>query len=238
MIFLPQKKYRNEHKLVLGEKEYRILFERISSVLSPDENSTEGGYLISSLYFDDQYQSALFEKIAGAPDRRKYRIRIYGGSDAFIRLECKEKSNGKICKRGVRIDRETYEELLHGETDRLSKIDHPVAKEVTALNHRQGLNPSVIVNYTREAFVHPLSTTRITFDKWLEVPTNTLDLFAEQNNMTVFPNNETILEIKYDEYLPKYIADLLTCNVAPLAASKFVLCTDWLNDRHIRIPKP
>ncbi len=229
------KKYRNEIKLRLSEEEYRILSARIAAVLAPDSNMGEEGYRISSLYFDDLQRSALYEKLAGAPDRKKYRIRIYNGSDAFIRLECKEKNRGKICKRSVRIDRTVYEQMLRGETEALSAVDHPLARETVALMRANGLAPSVIVNYIREAYVHPLSTTRITFDRKLSVPINTLDLFAEADERLVFPQDDTILEIKYDTHLPRYIADLLQCRSVPVAASKFVLCTDYLDDRHIRI---
>jgi len=230
-----QKKYRNEIKLRLNEEAYEILSRRVKAVLEPDRNTGEEGYHISSLYFDDLHKSALYEKLAGAPDRKKYRIRIYNRSDAFIRLECKEKNRGKICKTGVKIDRAIYEELLKGKADRLSAIDHTLAKEVSALMRVQGLAPSVIVNYVREAYVHPLSTTRITFDRKLSVPINTLDLFAEQDERLVLDQTATILEIKYDTHLPRYIADLLQCRTVPEAASKFVLCTDYLNDRFIRL---
>ena len=180
-------------------------------------------------------ESALYEKLAGSPDRRKYRIRIYDGSDAFIRLECKEKRNGKVSKRGVRINRAVYDDILNGSPSRLSEIEHPLAREVAALMREKRLRPSVIVNYTRDAYIHPLSTTRITFDRMLNVPVNTLDLFAEQTTAYIFPANETILEIKYDQYLPQYVAELLRCNSVPIAASKFVLCTEYLSDTKIKI---
>ncbi len=230
------KKYRHEYKILLRGETRRVLRDRMAAMLEHDRNGD--GYDISSLYFDDVHRSAFYEKVGGSPDRIKYRIRVYNGSDDFIRLECKEKVNGMVCKRGVRIDRDIYRELYSGETGLLSKIDHPVARETVSLMNARYLRPSVIVNYTREAFVHPLSTTRITFDSALRVPVNTLDLFAPQNEIRVFPRDETILEIKYDDFLPAFIAEALA-NAGPKeAASKFVYCTERLNEAHIRLASP
>ena len=98
---------RNEKKIVLPYEKYLVLSARMRALLSPDPHCTDpAGYFISSLYLDDIYDSAYQEKIAGAPQRKKYRIRIYNGDTSRITLECKEKKSDRIEKTGERISLE------------------------------------------------------------------------------------------------------------------------------------
>ena len=59
--------------------------------LTRDKHARAGGYTIRSLYFDDYCNSAYEEKDAGILMRKKYRVRIYNGSDKVIKLERKKK---------------------------------------------------------------------------------------------------------------------------------------------------
>lgn len=78
--------------------------ERVSMFMQADSHAGNGspasqsrtehvnvGYMIRSLYFDDCYECAYEEKLAGVEARSKYRIRIYNYSDSIIKLECKHK---------------------------------------------------------------------------------------------------------------------------------------------------
>jgi hypothetical protein len=68
----------------------------------------------------------------------------------------------------------------------------------------------------------------------LNAGVNTSDLFSpELATRFIYPHNEVILEVKYDEYLPAYISSLLSFRHTPVAASKFTLCCDALSDAHI-----
>ena len=87
---------RNEIKYLLTYEEYLILSARIRAVLPMDKHAKDpSGYMISSLYLDDQYNSSYYEKAAGTADRRKYRLRAYNFDDSFITLECKEKQKNQ-----------------------------------------------------------------------------------------------------------------------------------------------
>lgn len=230
---MEKKYFRNEIKLVLTHEEYLILSSRVDACLDRDPNMKGDSYYISSLYFDDVHSSALREKIAGEPDRKKFRIRVYDLSDKRISLECKEKRASKIHKSAVLIDRAVYDRIIRSDYSPLAGMGSPVSDEMLALSKTKGLRPSVIVNYERSAYIHPLSTTRITFDRCLCVPINTLDLFDNHENLYVFPQNHTILEIKYNEYIPKFVTQLLSCYSIPSSASKFVLCRECLSSRNI-----
>ena len=64
----------------------------LQHVCHHDPRAQDGFYSISSLYFDDMYQTAYQEKLDGVETRKKYRIRIYNNSDSVISLECKYKT--------------------------------------------------------------------------------------------------------------------------------------------------
>ena len=94
------KKYRNEWKYSCEQPYLDVLSERLSSVLPKDKNSGENGYYtVRSLYFDDVYNSCASENEAGISKRYKYRIRYYENNANLLKLEKKEKANGKCHKK-------------------------------------------------------------------------------------------------------------------------------------------
>ncbi len=90
---LAGKQYRHELKYIISEGEHKMLATRIKACLKQDYYASLNGgeYLIRSLYFDDPFDSALWEKASGVGSRDKFRIRIYNYSDDVIKLERKHK---------------------------------------------------------------------------------------------------------------------------------------------------
>ena len=207
------------------------------ALLSPDPHMpSEEGYLISSLYFDDMQDSAYYEKLSGSADRKKYRMRIYNGDLSRIRLECKHKVADRIEKRSASLSEADYHALVRGDMGVLSDKQDALCREMYGLCTSRLMRPRVVVSYLREAYLHPLSNTRITFDKHLRAGwTEQAMRKTMTEDMPVFPTNEfpypdaVILEIKYDEYIPKFITDALQTGGTLLAASKYVLCRDALH---------
>ena len=90
---------RHELKYYINYDVCHVLRKRLQRVIRMDENMPdEDGYLISSIYFDDMYHSAVEEKISGTRFRKKFRIRSYERDNQLIRLECKAKYNEYISK--------------------------------------------------------------------------------------------------------------------------------------------
>jgi len=221
--------YRREIKLLITQKEYYVLQSRLRSLLSPDVHAGPGReYWIRSLYLDDQMNSAYWEKISGTADRKKYRIRIYNGLDSVIKLECKEKHGSCIYKRSATISRETCDRIISGDFSSLSQYEHPLCQEVFALSRRNSLFPSVIVDYIREAYVHPVSNVRITFDKQLHAAVDSPNIFdLDMPTIPIYPDQNIILEVKYDQVFPRYLAQILSySHGTKMALSKFCLCRD------------
>ena len=220
---------RHELKFFISEMQYQVLSRQLDRVLWRDPNGDENNeYHIRSLYFDTIFDDALFDKLDGVQNRNKYRIRIYNFSDRLIKLECKTKVGSLISKRSLTIPRDLADQLIAGDTTDLEKTSSGLLSDVYREMTCGLLRPVVIVDYVREAYIHPAEEVRITFDKQLRSGMYSKDLF-DPHVPTISPldNQEIILEIKYNRVMPPYIRDLLTTYVGgavQCAISKYTIC--------------
>lgn len=228
-------KDRNRHELkyYISRQYESLLRNRLIHVLKPDANMNGAlEYTVSSLYFDDIYDTAYNEKQEGLQTRTKYRIRIYNGEDSLIRLEKKSKDGAATNKQSCKLTKDEYYRILSG------SAANPGDKQAPPLNGfyrdmvMRYLRPKVIVEYDREALICDASELRITFDRHLRVSTNTFDLFERSNTRCfVLPEDMTILEVKFNCFLPDYIRGILAMvDSHSLAISKYVLCREKLNE--------
>ena len=218
---------RHELKYFIHPAEVEALRERLRPVMKLDPHCRGGKpYVIRSLYFDDIDDSAYYDKQAGVMNRDKYRIRIYRYSDAEIFLERKRKLGDLIQKSSVQITRRLCEQIMSGDPRGLYKANNPLLKDVYVQMRTKLLRPSVIVDYEREAYLHPAENVRVTFDLRLRSGLSSTDLF-NPDVATICPHDENteILEIKFDNYLPDHIGRLMAGTRAERSAiSKYVLC--------------
>ena len=219
--------YRHELKYLISEREAELVRQRLGECADIDSHAAGGSYLIRSLYFDDIWGNAYTDKQAGTLSREKYRIRIYNYSDDYIKLELQANQGSYILKTSARINREELQRILSGDYSFLEKREGVLQSFYLALVS-EGLRPSVIVDYDRTPFVYGPGTVRVTFDEHVRSGFLSFDLF--DSSIPVFETFETgklIMEVKYTEYLPDNIKDLIEPGAAvQLAASKFVLCSD------------
>ena len=218
---------RHELKYFINPAEVEMLRARLRPVLRLD-NHCRGGkpYVIRSLYFDDIEDSAYLDKLDGVMHRDKYRIRIYRYSDQEIFLERKRKLGDLIQKSSVQITRRLCDQIISGDPRGLHKAANPLLQDMYVQMRTRLLRPRVIVDYAREAYVHPAENTRLTFDLNLRSGLYSSDLFNPHlPTVCQHDRNVQILEIKFDNYLPPYIAALLNGVSAERSAiSKYVLC--------------
>ena len=221
---------RHELKFFITPVQYQVLSRTLKSVLHPDPHGDENNqYHIRSLYFDTVNDDALYDKINGTANRDKYRIRIYNFSDSMIRLECKSKFRDLISKRSVRISRDLAEQLISADPTGLDTTASGLVSDVFREMRTHLLHPVVIVDYLREAYLHPAEEVRITFDMHLRTGLGSVDIFnPDVPTIPPFDHNEIILEVKYNQVLPPYIANLLTFalrdGAVQSAISKYVWC--------------
>ena len=225
---------RHEQKYFISQGDACYLSHLLRHTMQPDRHADgRGEYHIRSLYFDDCFNSAMSDKLDGVMHRHKYRIRIYNFSDKIIRLERKSKRGDYISKLSCSISRDLAEQIIAGDPYGLETLNHPLLQDVYRMMTTYLLRPAVIVDYVREAYVHPAEEVRITFDKQLHTGLGSIDLFNPYvPTLPTFDHDEMILEVKFNRVMPPYIRDLLcTCvkSAQNSAISKYVWCRRFEN---------
>ena len=219
--------YRVEDKFSCSEVEMFLLRTRLENVLEKDTNQREKeGYQITSVYFDDYWNSCLKEAIDGVRDRKKYRIRIYDDDFEVIKLEIKYKKDSRIFKLSQRISFEEMKTLLRGECIERKKETDDVIGRMNIAIKTQKLQPVIIVEYDRTAFVYETGNVRITLDRNLRYSTNIEDFVSgKKEKYRIVPDTNRVIEVKYDELLPGVIARIIeNGNMIQTSFSKYSLC--------------
>ncbi|HBR32492.1 MAG: polyphosphate polymerase domain-containing protein [Eubacteriales bacterium] len=222
---------RREEKFILDYRIYSLVKSRVSSALRPDIHYINGSYTVTSLYFDDFYKTAYYEKADGLSAHTKFRIRTYDFSDDFIRLEKKKKNGIVTSKSSLVISKDELRLLMDSPftVEGFSEKLMPLAAEMQS----KGVRPAVTVRYRREAFFLEGTDVRVTFDTRVEsVPGDMDSLFNDKRQGIPAINPiSVIMEIKYGNKLPTLIRRLCCADVLPLSVSKYALCTE-----NIRLP--
>lgn len=204
-------KYRHEYKHYISIPDMIILSGKTAVAAQPDGHMKNGSYFVRSLYFDDLRDKALREKLDGNRDREKFRIRFYDMDDGFIRLEKKSKRSGLCLKRSAPITRIQTERLICGDYAFLPDSGDPLLTELYAKMSGGLLRPKLTVDYERKAYVFPAGNVRITFDFNIRSDENIAAFFDPEPAAFPVPSacSAAIMEVKYDEFLPQFIADIL-----------------------------
>lgn len=220
-------KPRHELKYEISPLEYQVLQKKLSVTLKPDPHMQgQRSYNVRSLYFDDIYDSCLSDKESGIYKRKKYRIRIYNRSDEFIKFERKNRVGSYMLKESTRITREEADRLIGCDFEFLAKSNNHLLRDFYVETRCNLMRPVVIVEYDREAYIHPVGTVRITFDTRLRSSRGVNGFFSRDCcNIKALQQQDNILEVKFNEGLPGYISGLFPNTIRPqMAIGKFVIC--------------
>ncbi len=225
--------FRNEWKYFISEWEAQALAARLSVLMQKDPHVQGGMYTIRSLYFDDFFDSGYNEKIAGVNYRKKYRIRVYNCSDETIKLERKIKISNYIHKDSASLTRDEYDRIIAGDYGFLLHHPQQLCQEFYFESVANVLRPKVIVDYDREPFIMDEGEVRITFDRNVRGALMTGDIFDPAlPAYNVLPPDQTVLEVKFTEYLPTEISQILPPDGDEFSAiSKYTLCYERLQHR-------
>ncbi len=218
-------KYRHEWKHKISYGDMLILRQRLSAVMKQDTHAINGKYFIRSLYFDNASDKALREKIDGVNVREKFRIRYYNNDTSLIHLEKKSKVNGLCLKDSTTITKEQAQDIVNGDYAWMVDSGIPLIQELYSKMMSQGLRPKTIVDYIREPFVFAPGNVRVTLDYNIRTGIKCTD-FLNINCVTVQAGDAPIiLEVKWDEYLPDIIRDIVQLsNCQSSAFSKYAAC--------------
>lgn len=217
--------FRHEWKHEINYSDMVVLRQRLKAVMKPDENAVDGKYFIRSLYFDNISDKALREKIDGVNCREKFRIRYYDGDTSLIHLEKKSKINGLGSKQSANLSAEEAQKIVDGDFDWMIGCDRPLVQELYSKMMSQGLRPITIVDYTREPFIFSAGNVRVTLDYDIRTGLYCTD-FLNTDCITIPAGNAPIiLEVKWDEFLPSVIRDIVQLESRRTAAfSKYAVC--------------
>ena len=218
-------KYRHEWKHEISYMDMLTLRSRLSAVAKRDVHTIDGKYFIRSLYFDNASDKALREKIDGVNKREKFRIRFYNHDTSVIHLEKKSKINGLGIKESASLTVQQAQAIVDGNYEWMIKSKEPLINEFYTKIMTQGLRPKTIVDYTREPFVFTAGNVRVTLDYNIRTGLRCTD-FLNPDCVTIPAGNAPIiLEVKWDEYLPDIIKDVVqipSCRSG--AFSKYAVC--------------
>ena len=202
--------YRHEYKFLVNDAELRRIARRLAPVMKLDKNQTGEAYTITSLYFDDIHDRCLYENLDGVENRNKYRIRIYDRKTDVIKLEKKSKLHGFTSKQGVSLTVDECAEMVSGRIPSILQMGNQAKKLLLTQMKTQGLFPKSIVEYDRTAYTYAAGNVRITFDRNIRGSRKCSDfLRSDMRLIPLLPEGVHVLEVKYDEFLPRHIYNLL-----------------------------
>lgn len=131
--------------------------------------------------------------------------------------------NGLCSKDSELITKAECEKVIEGDIEFLLESNKPLFIEFYSKIKSELLRPKSIVDYTREAYIYKMGNVRITFDKKIRTGIQSKNLF--DNNLPTIEfidSNVIVLEVKFDEYLPEIIQDIIqTNNRRATAISKY-----------------
>lgn len=217
---------RHELKHRISLSEDLVLSQKLRKLFARDKNAgADGTYKITSLYFDTPYDTALREKLDGVNRREKFRLRYYGTDTTFLRLEKKFKVNGLCGKRSTPITVRQTERLLGGDYAFLLESGEPLLVELYSKMQGDGLRPKTIVRYDREAFLYAPGNVRITLDRNIKTGFGSTDFLNTWPFMADATDLYTVLEVKYDAFLPDLVRMAVQVPGRQAAAcSKYAIC--------------
>ena len=175
-------------------------------------------YQVKSIYFDSEDLDFYYEKLDGVRTRKKLRVRGYQevAPNQRVFLEIKRKYDRTVTKERVQLELSAVESALNGDDPSLVMQDRDYRDRKVFDRFRynvkaRGLSPVVLIFYHREAFVGlGDSSQRVTFDRDLRslAADNRLD-FDRSEDFVEFEPGRFILELKFNEHMPKWMADLV-----------------------------
>ena len=135
--------------------------------------------------------------------------------------------DNRVRKKSRNITEEELRKLMNGECIRSqSSMEDPATLFNLAIQ-MDILRPKVIVTYERKAFVFAPGNVRITLDRNIR-SSNYVEHFGDSEiSFDFLKEQDEIVEVKYDEFIPEFILQLLELgNMQQIAYSKYKLCRE------------
>ncbi len=191
-------------------------------------------YTVRSIYYDSPAFRCYYEKANGDKNRRKYRVRTYNDGAATF-LECKQRKGSTYTKPKVRLGERDLA-ALREQRGIDASIEDPsdVLGQLLLSIDRWEYQPTALVVYDRIAYVYPgqQDMVRVTFDRNLRGRVfPSLDEIYDEGELTHLLYGWTILEMKFNDLVPRFMHQLVTTfSLQRQACSKYSVCVSLLLD--------
>ena len=216
--------FRHEVKHEISAGDAAALRARLRAVCKPDGNAKDGKYFIRSLYFDNPQDKALADKLNGVCNREKFRIRFYNNDPSFIRLEKKVKRKSLGYKLSAPISEQEARAIAEGDIIWAKDDERELLRDLYRKAYYEGFGAKTVVDYTREAYIFEAGNVRVTLDYDIRTGLYSTDLLSPDLPTLPIPDSPIILEVKWDNYLPTIIKDIVQVNKRAGAFSKYAAC--------------
>jgi hypothetical protein len=217
--------FRHEVKHEISNLDKLILRQRLSTVMTPDSHAKNGHYEIRSLYFDNPDDKALREKLDGVSIREKYRIRLYNNDPDILHLERKFKCGGLGNKESTPLTPNQAQSIANGDIRWMAASADEIVRRFYTRICSDRLAAKVIVDYTREPFVFGPGNVRVTLDYNIRTALRCTDFLNPHCTTIPVPDSPCILEVKWDNFLPDVIRDIVQLGDRHSTAySKYAAC--------------
>jgi hypothetical protein len=203
-------KGRRELKHEMTQMDCYLLRNKLQHFMEIDPHAkNDGKYMIRSVYFDNLENKVLNQKKEGYFERDKFRVRLYDYNIDFLNLEKKSKRNNLTFKQKCRITSEEYEQIRFGEIAWMEQDARPLMQDLFHQMTYSQLKPITVVDYEREVFIYKYGNVRVTFDSSIKTSLRNNDVLNPDLAMVETNPDIVILEVKFDEFLPTVIKQLI-----------------------------
>lgn len=202
--------FRKELKFYCTEADFLDIENRIKGFMKLDSHQNGDYYNIRSIYFDSPTDICFYENSAGVGIRNKYRIRIYNKSNQFIRAEIKSKYRETITKASKELSLQQFDDIMGRKELCMLSGKGEVLERYLEVLEGEAYHPVSIVEYERKAYIYQPCNVRITFDRNIAASAKYENFFEPYLfSVPVLEKGLHVLEIKFDEFLPDLIQELL-----------------------------
>lgn len=207
---------RYEIKYLLDEFMVPELRAALTARMDSDPFSPQGGYPVTSLYYDTADLRFYWEKIEGLRFRRKLRMRLYGSpaectDETPVQIEIKQRVNRVTQKRRIELPYGSAKQWLdEREPLPCDRSQKGFVDEVTTLIGNLDLRPIVTTGYLREAFVGREADLglRVTIDHKVHGRDRDFRFSSGATNRFIIPPKLAVVEIKANERVPYWVTDM------------------------------
>lgn len=215
--------FRHEIKYEVDYNKAAAIRHKVEQIMEKDiNNSQEGSYYVNSLYFETPYNDDYIDKEIGSQHRQKLRLRTYSESGDIFKLELKSKQGDLATKYICLLNEEQAREIVKGNYSLLLDMATAESLYIYYEIKSKAYSPLLTVGYQRYAYSSPGGGFRITFDTQLSYGVSPFSIF-DSTVPTGGITDKTILEIKYDNFVPAWLTDmLLKTGINAISSSKYV----------------